>query len=340
SSEDLRVRPPKDRLLRANDRHFSLSFHYTDAIKTAKYDIITFLPHNVFMQLTRLSKVYFLLLPILQVETFSLIISWFTTAVPLVIVLSITGIKDAINYINRSDRQVNNRTVEVLIDGKLKQERWKNVQVGEILILENNHFVPADVLLLSTSEPLNLVYVETTDLDGSLTLMTVILWFVITTHNTVAFQVKSGVNPPNNNLDTFTGTLIWNGKSIGLDNNKVLRRGCTLRNTKWCFGLLIFAGKLFSRCVIFILPFHFIISEPHLPLCTCGMRPFAASLRRYGALIKKIIAKNTTAHVQIFYHCYVPSLSGVDKLSSCFGLLVMLIERGGIWEAIGPSPFF
>lgn len=33
------------------------------------------------------------------------------------------------------------------------------------------------------------------------------------------------------------------GQTYGLDNDKVLLRGCTLRNTEWCFGLVIFGGK-------------------------------------------------------------------------------------------------
>ncbi|KAG8535297.1 hypothetical protein GDO81_028904, partial [Engystomops pustulosus] len=47
---------------------------------------------------------------------------------------------------------------------------------------------------------------------------------------------------PNNKLDTFTGTLTYKGEKYALDNGKVLLRGCTLRNTEWCFGMVIFAG--------------------------------------------------------------------------------------------------
>lgn len=35
----------------------------------------------------------------------------------------------------------------------------------------------------------------------------------------------------------------WNGKSFSLDNDKILLRGCVLRNTQWCYGLVIFAGR-------------------------------------------------------------------------------------------------
>lgn len=34
-----------------------------------------------------------------------------------------------------------------------------------------------------------------------------------------------------------------NRQTYGLDNDKILLRGCTLRNTEWCFGLVVFGGK-------------------------------------------------------------------------------------------------
>lgn len=48
---------------------------------------------------------------------------------------------------------------------------------------------------------------------------------------------------PNNNLTKFEGTLFWEDKQFAIDNDKMLLRGCILRNTKWCFGLVVFAGK-------------------------------------------------------------------------------------------------
>ena len=49
--------------------------------------------------------------------------------------------------------------------------------------------------------------------------------------------------PPNNNLTRFEGTLHYNGQSFSVDNDKMLLRGCRLRNTKWCFGVVVFAGN-------------------------------------------------------------------------------------------------
>ncbi|CAJ0926315.1 unnamed protein product [Ranitomeya imitator] len=48
--------------------------------------------------------------------------------------------------------------------------------------------------------------------------------------------------PPNNKLDKFNGTLIWKDCKYSLNNSKMLLRGCVLRNTEWCFGMVVFAG--------------------------------------------------------------------------------------------------
>ncbi|KAM9323032.1 phospholipid-transporting ATPase ID-like [Pholidichthys leucotaenia] len=240
----------EERHLRANDRAFNLSYNYANnAIKTSKYNIFTFLPLNLFEQFRRLANAYFLFLLILQLIPQVSSLSWFTTAVPLVVVLSITAVKDATDDISRHrcDNQVNNRKTDVLIDGQLKKEKWMNVQVGDIIKLENNEFVTADLLLLSSSEPLNLVYVETAELDGETNLkakqsLTVTGELADNIDSLAAFSGEVRCEPPNNRLDKFKGTLSVNAQNYALDNEKLLLRGCTIRNTEWCYGLVIFGG--------------------------------------------------------------------------------------------------
>ncbi|KAM4634801.1 phospholipid-transporting ATPase ID-like isoform 1-T2 [Polymixia lowei] len=251
--------PEGERNLRANDRPHNLSYQYANnAIKTSKYNVLTFLPLNLFEQFQRLANAYFLFLFILQLIPEISSLSWFTTVVPLVLVLSITAVKDASDDINRhkSDKQVNNRKVDILINGEIRSEKWMNVQVGDIIKLENNQFVTADLLLLSSSEPLNLVYIETAELDGETNLK---VKQALTTTGEMGDSIEAlarfngevRCEPPNNRLDKFKGTLTANGQTYSLDNDKILLRGCTLRNTEWCFGLVIFGGpdtKLMQNC--------------------------------------------------------------------------------------------
>uniref|UniRef100_A0A3Q2Y9N2 Phospholipid-transporting ATPase n=1 Tax=Hippocampus comes TaxID=109280 RepID=A0A3Q2Y9N2_HIPCM len=217
------------------DRPFNLSYHYANnAIKTSKYNVFTFLPLNLFEQFRRLANSYFLFLFILQLIPQIASLSWFTTAVPLVLVLSITAVKDATDDINRhkSDKQVNNRKVSVLIDGELQSEKWMNVQVGDVIKLENNQFVTVSVTTITFNET-NLKVKQALTVTGEMGDNIEAL---------ASFTVEVRCESPNNRLDKFKGTLAVNGQTYSLDNDKVLLRGCTLRNTEWCFGLVIFGG--------------------------------------------------------------------------------------------------
>uniref|UniRef100_A0A8B9LU73 Phospholipid-transporting ATPase n=1 Tax=Astyanax mexicanus TaxID=7994 RepID=A0A8B9LU73_ASTMX len=178
-----------ERHLRANDREFNLSFKYANnAIKTSKYNIFTFLPLNLFEQFQRLANAYFVFLLILQLIPAISSLSWFTTVVPLLLVLCITLVKDGSDDIVSSQYYI----------------QYLHLSISA---------VQADLLLLSSSEPLNLIYIETVRCEA-----------------------------PNNRLDKFTGTLAVEGQTFALDNERILLRGCTLRNTEWCFGLVLFGG--------------------------------------------------------------------------------------------------
>ncbi|XP_067874052.1 phospholipid-transporting ATPase ID isoform X2 [Heterodontus francisci] len=247
----VRVEPAEEeRRVIANNREYNEKFQYAEnRIKTSKYNVVTFLPINLFEQFQRVANAYFLFLLLLQLIPHISSLSWFTTIVPLVLVLTITAVKDATDdfFRYKSDNQVNNRQSQVLIDGKLQNEKWMNVRVGDVIKLENNQFVAADLLLLSSSEPHGLGYVETAELDGE-TNLKVRQALAVTSElgadmcKLAEFDGEIICEPPNNKLDKFTGTLFWKDKKYSLDNEKMLLRGCVLRNTEWCFGLVIFAG--------------------------------------------------------------------------------------------------
>ncbi|XP_074604533.1 ATPase phospholipid transporting 8B [Brevipalpus obovatus] len=245
------VQKENERRIRANDSFFNSRFKYANNyIKTSKYNLFTFIPVNLFEQFRRLANFYFLCLLILQLIPLISSLTWLTTAVPLVVVLAVTAIKDAIDDIqrHRSDSQVNNRNSKVLRNGHLLEERWHKVQVGDIIRIDNDNFVAADLLVLSTSEPNGLCYVETAELDGETNLKCrqALPETADLSDNIVLLSKFDGeirCEPPNNNLTKYEGTLIWKKEMYPLDNDKMLLRGCVLRNTQWCFGVVVFAGR-------------------------------------------------------------------------------------------------
>ncbi|XP_034872274.1 phospholipid-transporting ATPase FetA-like [Mirounga leonina] len=247
------------RYLQANSRELNSTFGYpNNTIKTSRYSVFNFLPLNLFEQFQRLANAYFLILLFLQLIPQISSLAWYTTVIPLMVVLSITAVKDAIDDMKRhqNDNQVNNRCVLVVMNGRIKEDKWMNIQVGDIIKLKNNQSVTADMLLLSSSEPCGLTYIETAELDGETNLK--VKQAISVTSDLEdnlgllsAFDGKVRCESPNNKLDKFTGILNYKGKNYILDHDKLLLRGCIIRNTDWCYGLVIYTGpdtKLMQNC--------------------------------------------------------------------------------------------
>ena len=103
-------------------------------------------------------------------------------------------------------------------------------------------------MILSTSEPNGFCFVETAELDGETNLkcrqsLRETAHLADDISALASFDGEIICEPPNNNLTKFEGTLFWQNQKFAIDNDKMLLRGCVLRNTKWCFGLVIFAGR-------------------------------------------------------------------------------------------------
>ncbi|XP_058803142.1 phospholipid-transporting ATPase ID isoform X4 [Phymastichus coffea] len=252
-SRSAATRPQQEteRRIRANNREYNLQFNYANNyIKTSKYSVLTFLPLNLFEQFQRLANFYFLCLLVLQLIPAISSLTPVTTAIPLIGVLTLTAVKDAYDDFQRhsSDSQVNNRKSHCLRGTTLREEKWSQVQVGDVIRMENDQFVAADVLLLSTSEPNGLCYIETAELDGETNLKCRQCLpetaDMMSNHELIGnFDGEIICETPNNLLNKFDGILTWRGKKYILDNDKVILRGCILRNTAWCYGIVIFAGK-------------------------------------------------------------------------------------------------
>ncbi|XP_042229397.1 phospholipid-transporting ATPase ID-like isoform X3 [Homarus americanus] len=240
-----------ERRIMANNPEFNAQFNYAkNFIKTSKYTLLNFVPYNLFEQFQRLANFYFLCLLVLQLIPVISSLSPITTAVPLIGVLTVTAVKDAYDDYqrHRSDSQVNRRKSSVLRNGQLVEEYWSKVVVGDVIRMENDQFVAADVLLISTSEPNGLCYIETSELDGETNLKC--KQCLPETEDLGQDDSLIGVfrgeircEPPNNQLNKFDGALHWEGNIHPLDNDKILLRGCILRNTQWCYGVVVFAGK-------------------------------------------------------------------------------------------------
>ncbi|XP_061634597.1 phospholipid-transporting ATPase VA [Phyllopteryx taeniolatus] len=226
--------------------------HYADnKIKTTKYTLLSFLPKNLFEQFHRFANVYFVFIALLN---FVPVVNAFQPELalaPVVFILSVTAIKDLWEDYrrHRSDKEINHMDCLVYsrTERRYVEKFWKEVHVGDFIRLRCNEILPADVLLLSSSDPDRLCHIETATLDGETNLKQrqVVRSF---------FDLDCDFDPskydsiiecekPNNDLNRFRGYIIHrSGRRDALYKDNLLLRGCTIRNTEEAVGIVIYAG--------------------------------------------------------------------------------------------------
>ena len=78
------------------------------------------------------------------------------------------GAEDLTRY--KQDCQTNSKIcLNLYKDGftfKEKTVKWEDIQIGDLIKIEKNQEIPADVLLISTANKHNNVYVDTKNIDG------------------------------------------------------------------------------------------------------------------------------------------------------------------------------
>lgn len=219
-----------------------------NAITTTKYTFWNFLPKNLFEQFRRIANFYFLLISIILYVFPWAPLEAGPAIVPLVIVVSISAIREAWEDIKRgfSDKKINNSTAHVLRGFQFVEVKWKDILVGDVIYMTKNEQVPADIVMLATSEPDGLAYIDTCNLDGETNLKVRQAMphtkHVVDAAAAANFMTTIVCDEPNNLLYTFNGFFEFQGQTIPLENKQVLLRGCILRNTGWMIGVVVYTG--------------------------------------------------------------------------------------------------
>lgn len=131
---------------------------------------------------------------------------------------------------------------------KLYTTKWKDVQVGDILHLQEGDWVPADIVLIAVDSDETEAYVETMALDGETNLKSKFAPAEIAKHATKVVQLKNirslmTVEDPNPDLYNFEGHYSINNHLYSLGPDNVVYRGSILRNTRAVLGLVVFTGE-------------------------------------------------------------------------------------------------
>ncbi|ODN06541.1 putative phospholipid-transporting ATPase VD [Orchesella cincta] len=221
-------------------------------ICTTKYTAISFLPKNLFEQFHRFANLYFISIVLLnwipRISAFGKEIAM----LPVMFVLGVTAIKDLFEDRRRynSDKRINNATCRVWNreSRRYMKTRWKEMRVGDIVHLSCNEPIPADILLLRTSDPNGLCYIETMNLDGESNLKQreVVRGFVEKQEefDVSKFDSTIEVENPTTKVYHFTGKLLHKDLTqVPLSKENLLLRDCYLKNTDFVEGVVIYAGQ-------------------------------------------------------------------------------------------------
>uniref|UniRef100_A0A8C5H5F7 Phospholipid-transporting ATPase n=1 Tax=Gouania willdenowi TaxID=441366 RepID=A0A8C5H5F7_GOUWI len=185
-------------------------------VSTAKYNVLTFLPRFLYSQFRRAANAFFLFIALLQKR-------------------------------HNADNVVNKKECQVLRNGAWEIVHWEKVAVGEVVRAANGDHLPADLVILSSSEPQGMCYIETSNLDGETNLK-------IRQGHHVTAEMKeidslmrlSGrmeCESPNRHLYEFVGNIRLDGHStVPLGPEQILLRGAQLRNTQWIHGVVVYTG--------------------------------------------------------------------------------------------------
>ncbi|KAJ2725620.1 phospholipid transporting ATPase [Coemansia sp. Benny D115] len=128
------------------------------------------------------------------------------------------------------------------------QTEWRHLHVGDIVLVRDGDSVPADLVLLVTSDEDggSLCFIETKNLDGETNLKTKSALHS-TTSLTSPWRLSQFVSsiraePPNTQLYSFKGSIDIGGESEPLSIDNLLLRDSVVRNTQWAVGVVVFTG--------------------------------------------------------------------------------------------------
>ncbi|MCD9643052.1 hypothetical protein HAX54_030158 [Datura stramonium] len=128
---------------------------------------------------------------------------------------------------------------------RVSRENGRDIRVGEIIKISSSGTIPCDMVLLSTSDPTGVAYIQTINLDGESNLKTRYAkqetQMKIPEKDSISGMIKC--EKPNRNIYGFHANMEIDGKRVSLGPSNIILRGCELKNTSWAIGVAVYAGR-------------------------------------------------------------------------------------------------
>ncbi|KAF7723368.1 putative aminophospholipid-translocase [Apophysomyces ossiformis] len=241
----------------------NIAFHANDKYKkkfapniivNQKYNIITFIPLVLYEQFVVFFNLYFLLVALSQFVPALKIGYIFTYFGPLCFVLLVTISKEAIDDYQRykRDKEANSQLYQCLTPDGPRSIPSSKIRVGDMVIVHKDQRIPADMILLRTTEASGASFIRTDQLDGEtdwkLRLAVPSLQRLPSDPSLLDVRGEIYADAPHKDIHNFVGTFTHADEETGIEQIEPL----AVENTMWtntvlasgsAVGFVIYTGK-------------------------------------------------------------------------------------------------
>jgi phospholipid-translocating ATPase len=220
-------------------------------VSNTKYNLLSFLPLVLYHQFKFFFNMFFLMITISQFFPALQVGFLFTYVAPLCFVITVTmakeGFDDFVRW--RRDSEINAQIYRKVTASGLVNVKSSRIKVGDLIEIKANQRIPADMVLLKTSDPTGSVFIRTDQLDGetdwklrkaSITCQR------LETEALVALSAEVLCEQPHINIYSFIGQF-----SCVANDLEPIVEPLTLESTLWastvlasgsCIGLVVYTG--------------------------------------------------------------------------------------------------
>lgn len=184
-----------------------------NVIRNQKYSVFTFIPKVLFEQFKFFLNLYFLVMALSQFIPEIRIGYLYTYWGPLGFVIFVTMCREALDDYRRyrRDKEANSQKFRKLTRDGMVPVPSSNIKVGDLIVVDKNQRVPADMIFLRTTEKTGACFIRTDQLDGEtdwkLKLAVQSTQKLQTSVDILDIQAEVYAEAPQKDIHSFVGTF-------------------------------------------------------------------------------------------------------------------------------------
>ncbi|KAL0265749.1 UNVERIFIED_CONTAM: hypothetical protein PYX00_011464 [Menopon gallinae] len=228
--------------------HNTTNEHPPNIIRNQRFSVLTFVPIVLCNQLKQVSNCFFLLIGSIQYLKIYNVTPPISSLFPWLIVMVLTLIKEGIDDFKRykRDKEVNSEVYLKLVGEQFVPVPCSSLKPGDIVTVEKNQRIPADMAILKTNNLNGQVFIRTDQLDGETDWK---LRVAVQLTQAVRFGEMANtvleVEQPHKDIYTFFGSLLLSpacseAVPLSLENTMWMN---TVLATGQVIGMVMYTGK-------------------------------------------------------------------------------------------------